>query len=50
MFQLVDLVGKIADLRRSLRRIRELREKRRAAGAEANIAPASAERPGDDSA
>jgi hypothetical protein len=48
MFQLFDLVGKIVDLRRSLRRIRELREQRRAAAAgphaEAIVAPA-ADRP-----
>jgi hypothetical protein len=45
MFQLFDLIGKIFDFRQSLRRMRELREQRRTAGAEAKAAPASAEGP-----
>jgi hypothetical protein len=48
MFQLFDLVGKIFDFRQSLRRMRELREQRRAAGGEAKGAPASAEGPEPD--
>jgi hypothetical protein len=42
MFQLFDLVGKIVDLRRSLRRIRELREQRRAAAATPQAGPSVA--------